>query len=178
MREYLTLSDDALLAQCEQHIYKASGPGGQHRNKVSSAVRLHHQPTKITATANDSRSQHDNRKNAIRRLRMNIATKLRADAPAETRVPEIIARFLHLPKRAKHDAEMKNRLEVGRKHKDYWHVAAVLLDCLAADRAQLSTTAKRFGITTSNLIRTIKADRHFLEAAQNLRKQHSLSPIK
>ncbi|HHH76442.1 MAG TPA: hypothetical protein ENL03_05405, partial [Phycisphaerae bacterium] len=34
--ELLALSDEKLLAQCEIHIYRASGPGGQHRNKVSS----------------------------------------------------------------------------------------------------------------------------------------------
>ena len=178
MREYLTLSDDALLAQCEQHIYRASGPGGQHRNKVSSAIRLHHKSSGVTATCNESRSQHDNRKNAIRRLRMKIATSVRCDAPAETLIPEVVARFLHMPKKPPIGATTDNRLEVGRKHADYWHVAAVLLDCLVADSAQLSTTAKRFGITTSNFLRAVKADRHFFEAAQKIRKQFNLSPIK
>ena len=56
--DYLSLDDAALLAQCDLHTYRSSGPGGQHRNKVSSAVRLRHRATGITAHGDDSRSQH------------------------------------------------------------------------------------------------------------------------
>ncbi|XP_078181832.1 class I peptide chain release factor isoform X3 [Carex rostrata] len=46
---YLTLSDDELMAQCEMDTYKSTGPGGQHRNKRETAVRLKHLPSGITA---------------------------------------------------------------------------------------------------------------------------------
>lgn len=71
--DYLSLDDAALLVQCAVHVYKSSGPGGQHRNKVSSAVRLRHNPTGITTHGDQSRSQHDNKRLALQRLRMNIA---------------------------------------------------------------------------------------------------------
>lgn len=48
--------------------YKASGPGGQHRNKVETAVRAIHQSSGITASASDSRSQHQNKQNAIKKI--------------------------------------------------------------------------------------------------------------
>lgn len=48
-RELVSLSDEKLLSQCEMDTYKASGPGGQHRNKRESAVRLKHLPTGIIA---------------------------------------------------------------------------------------------------------------------------------
>lgn len=46
---YLTLSDDELMAQCEMDTYKSTGPGGQHRNKRETAVRLKHLPSGIIA---------------------------------------------------------------------------------------------------------------------------------
>lgn len=41
------------------------GPGGQHRNKTESAVRITHKPTKITAYCCADRSQHKNKENAL-----------------------------------------------------------------------------------------------------------------
>ncbi|MHC4986117.1 MAG: peptide chain release factor family protein, partial [Planctomycetota bacterium] len=73
----LTLDDEALLAQCRLETFRASGPGGQHRNKVSSGVRLHHEPTGVVAEATERRSQHENRRVALRRLRMHIACRVR-----------------------------------------------------------------------------------------------------
>ena len=46
---YLGLSDEQLMSQCEMETFKASGPGGQHRNKRETAVRLKHLPTGIIA---------------------------------------------------------------------------------------------------------------------------------
>src|SRR4051794_28568175 len=66
---WTALTDDQLLAQCEVDTYRASGPGGQKRNKTSSAVRLRHPPTGLLVIAEESRSQHENKARALRRLR-------------------------------------------------------------------------------------------------------------
>ncbi len=52
---------------------RSSGPGGQHVNKVSSAIRALHIPTGLQVVAMDSRSQHQNKKIATQRLQQKIA---------------------------------------------------------------------------------------------------------
>src|SRR5689334_6692047 len=75
--DYLLVSDDALIGQCEVDRYRASGPGGQHRNKTESAVRLRHKLTGVSAIGEDSRSQSENKLHAVRRLRSAIALEIR-----------------------------------------------------------------------------------------------------
>lgn len=55
-------------ADVHEEFVRASGPGGQHRNKVSSGVVLVHEPTGTRVTATEERSQHQNRKVAWNRL--------------------------------------------------------------------------------------------------------------
>jgi ribosome-associated protein len=68
-RAALALDDEALLAECEISVFIGSGPGGQHRNKTASAVRLVHPPTGVSITATERRSQAQNRSVALERLR-------------------------------------------------------------------------------------------------------------
>jgi len=68
-------TDPRILAdEIEVHTYRASGPGGQKRNKTESAVRIRHVPSGVTAVATESRSQTRNREVAMERL----IAKLRA----------------------------------------------------------------------------------------------------
>jgi peptide chain release factor len=55
-------------ADLEESFVRASGPGGQHVNKVATAVTLRHLPSGISVTAQDSRSQARNRQLALERL--------------------------------------------------------------------------------------------------------------
>src|SRR5438552_19110792 len=74
---WTTLTDAQLLDQCEVATHRASGPGGQKRNKTSSAVRLRHPPTGLIVIAEESRSQHENRARALRRLRQALYLSIR-----------------------------------------------------------------------------------------------------
>ena len=65
----LALDDEELLKACEVSTFVGGGPGGQHRNKTASAVRIVHLPTGVTVTATERRSQLRNRGAALERLR-------------------------------------------------------------------------------------------------------------
>src|SRR5256885_3277072 len=85
------LTDEQLLAQCEVDTYRASGPGGQKRNKTSSAVRLRHPASGLIVIAEESRSQHENRARALKRMRQALFLKLRDDLPRAALSPEALA---------------------------------------------------------------------------------------
>lgn len=64
---------EELEREVEVQVFAASGPGGQHRNRKYTAVRLVHPPTGLTATCSETRSQHKNRRIALERLQRRIA---------------------------------------------------------------------------------------------------------
>jgi ribosome-associated protein len=66
------LSDEALLAQCDVQAHRASGPGGQHRNKTETAIRLVHEPSGVSAEGKDQRSRTQNLGAALARLREKL----------------------------------------------------------------------------------------------------------
>ena len=85
-RRALALPDAALLAECEETFFTAGGPGGQHRNKTESGVRLVHPPTATVVTATERRSQAQNRGAALERLRERLVALARRPKPRrETR---------------------------------------------------------------------------------------------
>lgn len=159
---WLRLDDATLLKDCHQEHYRASGPGGQRRNKVETAVRLHHRPTGLIAQAEESRSQEENRSRAIRRLRERIALELRA--PFDLEAPPLVPDFVgHLG--------LKGGLSVNRRNRAYPIVVATVLDALEAAEGSYAKAARALGLTTSQVLRFLRSDPQVWRAVDQARRR-------
>jgi hypothetical protein len=158
--DWTGLSDTELLKQCAVDTYRASGPGGQKRNKVSSAVRLRHRPSGISVIAEESRSQHENRARALRRLKQAFYLKMRNELPAE--VLAVSAEYRDL-------RNAGGRLDLGRKDPRFWPVVGVVLDVLQAVEGRVSDAAANLGISTGNLIDFLQTEPKVWEQANQMR---------
>lgn len=165
------LSDAELLAQCAVDTYRASGPGGQKRNKTSSAVRLRHPPTGLLVIAEESRSQHENRARALRRLRQALYLKWRDDLS-----PETLANLWSLPEYVS-ARDGDGRLHLGCKDPRFWPVVGLVLDVLQAVDARVSAAAEALGISTGNLIDFLQSDDKVWEQANQLRRRFGLKSL-
>ena len=74
----------SLERDCDIQYFVATGPGGQHRNKVETGVRLTHRPTGVVVTATERRSQRANREAAFERMAAKLEEMQR---PVEPRIP-------------------------------------------------------------------------------------------
>src|SRR5438874_652557 len=145
--DYLLASDDALIAQCEVDRYRASGPGGQHRNKTESAVRLRHRSSGISAIGEDSRSQAENKVHAVRRLRAAIALEVREPIAAPS------ARLQAFVAAGTAPLGAKTRLTG-----EYWTAIAELLDLLVDSGVEIAASAQRLGISTGAMSKLLLHD--------------------
>jgi hypothetical protein len=169
--DYVLASDDALIAQCEVDRYRASGPGGQHRNKTESAVRLRHKLTGISAIGEDSRSQSENKLHAVRRLRSALALNVREPVRLEGFVPS--------PRLAAFVAA--GTAPLGAKTKltgEFWAAIGELLDLLVTGGLEIGTTAQRLGITTGALSKLLLHDEHVARAVNDLRRASGMRALR
>jgi hypothetical protein len=169
--DYLLASDDALIGQCEVDRYRASGPGGQHRNKTESAVRLRHRLTGVSAIGEDSRSQAENKMHAVRRLRAAIALDVREPVALESWRPSARLAALVAGGTAPLGAKTRHTGE-------YWAGIAELLDVLVAGGLEIAMTAQRLGVTTGALSKLLTHDDSVMRTVNDLRRGKQMRPLR
>ena len=158
--DWLRLDDAGLLRDCVEERYRASGPGGQRRNKVETAIRLHHEPSGVVSQAEDSRSLAENRKRALRRLRERIAIEGREPMDLESPI---------LPHEVHWQIKGDGQLTVNPRNAVYPLIIATVLDALAAADGSYAKAGRALGVTTSQLIRFLRADRQLERALDIMR---------
>jgi len=175
--DFLRLEESVLLRQCRIDVRRDSGPGGQKRNKVESAVRITHEPTGVVANAADERSQLRNREIALKRLKFKIAHFVRRTEewlepldvetqPApDDKIPDELRSFLPWKR-------PPNGERIGRKSVLRPLAEQALLDVFDAAKGSLAITAAFLGTSTAQISKLLTSDEDLFIAANSIRSIH------
>ena len=145
---------------------RRSGPGGQHRNKVSTAVVLSHRPTGVKAEANERRSQAENRAVAIFRLRIHLALEIR-----------IQHKNGDLPSPLWKSRCIGGRIEVSPTHEHFPVLLAEALDVIEAAGFDPKPAAAVLGCSISQLVKFLKKEPRALARVNRERIRLGLHPL-
>jgi hypothetical protein len=152
------LTAEQLNTECDEIRTRRSGPGGQHRNKTESAVVLTHRSTGISAEANERRSQHENRRVALTRLRINLAISHRGQLGEQSVASDLWqSRCTH------------QQIRVSTSHVDFPALVAEALDRIAACEFDIKLAAEFLSCSSSQLIKFLKSEPRALQQVNDAR---------
>ena len=154
--QWLEADHDTLLKACSLEGYQASGPGGQKRNRKFSAVRITHLYTKISVTSSETRSQHSNRKIAVKKLKQKIAVEI--DGPKIT--------FFN-----------PTNIKISLLNSKYPLFVAYLFDNFSNNSFCIKETAESLEISSSKLIKLISRDIVIWKIINRHREKAGLKPL-
>lgn len=163
-----TFDEADLLKECEISVGRTSGPGGQHRNKVATGVRIVHLPSGIEGRATERREQRVNRHKAIFRLRVKLALKLRCPTGRDNHEPST----LWVRRR------QGEKLPINPENKDYPAILAEALNVILARKFDVAGAAGVLGITMSQLARILRHNRPALAMVNRGREKLGLHPLR
>jgi len=100
---------ESLEHDCDVEFFVAGGPGGQHRNKVETGVRLTHRPTGLMVTATERRSQSANREAAFDRMAEKLEARQKVQKPRRATRPSAGAKRERIKEKKKIGERKKAR---------------------------------------------------------------------
>jgi len=157
---------DELHRYCDVKRTRRGGPGGQHRNKVETAVVVTHRPTGLTGQAAERRSQDLNSQAAMHRLRVQLALSVRtAVACDEAPSPLWQVRC------------QRRKIVVSAASDDFPALLAEALDRLAACQWEVARVAAQFCATTTQFVRFLKLEPRALAQLNAARQEKGLRPL-
>ena len=158
-----------LLEQCELRTQRRSGPGGQHRNKTSSGAFLTHKSSGIVGEATERRSQAQNRRVALQRLRFKLAVEVRTPSIIDTEAfgaeSDLRRQYRGKPLRIADTNEAKPA------------VLAMILNDLHASGGQPSAVAPLWSVSTSSIVALIKSHHAAFAFVNQVRVHHGRRPL-
>ncbi len=162
------LSEEELLKHCRARRQRRSGPGGQHRNKVETAVVYTHEPSGVHGEASERRSQEQNRTQALFRLRVNLALQVRTAVDlAEERPSRLWQRRCR-----------GQRLAVSVHHADFPQLLAEALDVVAASQFEVAAAAAWLGTSTTQLAKFLQLEPRAIQAVNQRRIEAGRRPLR
>lgn len=158
---------DVLLKRCEVRRLKRGGPGGQHRNKVETAVIIFDPQSGLSGEASERRSQEANRQVALFRLRVTLAL-------------EPVAQFdpAHLPSDLWKSRLRGEKLSINSEHADFPAMLAEAVTALHHSGWDVAAAASVLECSTSQLVKFLKNEPRALRALNNHRRDQGLRPLK
>jgi hypothetical protein len=156
-----------LLTECEVRRGRRSGPGGQHRNKVETAIVISHKPTGVKGTATERRSQEQNRQAAVFRLRLNLALNVRTSRSNEATPTDLWRSRCR-----------GVRMTISPTHDDFPALLAEALDVLEMHHMDIKKAAETLAVTASQLIKFLKTEPNAIAKVNEHRREMGLRALR
>ena len=171
--------EEQLLNQCKVTFSRASGPGGQNRNKVETCVQIEYLPASIIASASERRTQNENRKVAVQRLRCKLAVEIRpmSDETSTAEISIALAAKKQIGS-AKWQQYCRNgRIDISDTNDDWPAILAEIIGFMSISNWKISEVASILGSSSSQLVKLLKKHPPAFVLFNQERKSRSQRPL-
>lgn len=158
---------ETLLKRCEVKRLKRGGPGGQHRNKVETAVVIHDPQSGAKGEASERRSQEANRQMALFRLRVTLALQPLAEID-----------LAQLPSELWRSRLRGGKLAINSEHDDFPSLLAEAMTVLHHKAWDVAEAAEGLNCSNSQLIKFLKNEPRAFQTLNRCRAEHGMRPLK